>query len=209
MGAGDQPAPIRAWDCSSASRVDARIQRDGHLVCLERPVRSAASAGQGPCRRSALPSSDHGSLAQPAGTEGRQESTSDPSAQFVHSSSHSLRLSILGVYVSIAPPGLVSLVARGSASPIGRAAEPRDDHQAQHYGQKAQDAVHCPASVTVCTSSQGPNGSLVPLCTLNTPFTRWNLYRIGHIGQGYGEGSSTRFRGHSSRPQELGVPLLT
>ena len=104
---------------------------------------------------------------------------------------------------------LVSLVARGSASPIGRAAEPRDDHQAQHYGQKAQDAVHCPASVTVCTSSQGPNGSLVPLCTLNTPFTRWNLYRIGRIGQGYGEGSSTRFRGHSSRPQELGVPLLT
>jgi len=36
---------------------------------------------------------------------GRQEPTSDPSAQFVHSSSHSLRLSILGVYVSVAPPG--------------------------------------------------------------------------------------------------------
>jgi hypothetical protein len=52
-----------------------------------------------------------------------------------------------GVYVCIVPAGLVALVARRPTSLSVRAAEPRDDQQANNDGQNAQDAVHSLPSV--------------------------------------------------------------
>jgi len=45
--------------------------------------------------------------------------------------------------VGIVLGGSVSLLEPGSARPLGRTTDPRDDEQTHNDGQNAQDSVHC------------------------------------------------------------------
>lgn len=89
-------------------------------------------------------------------------------------------LTPLGVYMCIAPTGLVPLLARRPTSLDVRAAKPHDDKQVHHHDQKAQDAVHCPLGVTM------------PICGT----------RVENVARRLAPGTSPSFPGKPARPRE-------